>query len=390
MSPSVVVIDVTGRESNGDGSAVVSRSTGTGVIWTESGDVLTAAHVLDGALALSVRLLDGRRFSARVVGRDLSTDLALLHVDASGLQPAERGQSLSLSQGDWLVAIGAPYGLSYSVTAGVLSAKGRGGIGANLIEDYLQTDAALNPGNSGGPLCDLKGRVVGINAMVVADTRGIGFAVPVEMAVEVAKQLAARGHVSRPWLGVDYQDLTPDLARAMGAEPYSGVLLGGVNAAGPGMQAKLSPGDIVTRLGSASLHLGHDLARALSPLHPGQQVSLEVWRKGVRYQTQMVLGERPDGPPAPLPMESAPRASGLGLTVRAADKSVRNERSTRVASVVLGSAADRAALRKDDRILNADGQENPTVSDIARLSADGTLLLQVSRGARTFWAALHN
>lgn len=387
VNPSVVVVDVTGRESNAEGSVVVSRSTGTGVVWNAEGDIVTAAHVLDGALAVSVRLYDGRRFPARLVGRDLATDLAVMHVEATNLRPATRGRSLDLSQGDWLVAIGAPYGLSYSMTAGVLSAKGRGGIGANAIEDYLQTDAALNPGNSGGPLCDLQGRVVGINAMVVADTRGIGFAVPVEMASAVARELSLRGHVARPWLGVDFQDLTPDLAKALGAEPYSGVLLGGVSPAGPGVLAKLAPGDVLTRMAGKALHAGRDLVASLTELRPGQSVVVEVWRRGARYQTSIVLAERPEAALAPLPMERASAEPGLGLTLHAATGA--RDPYARVERVALGSAADRAALRKGDLLLAADGAERPSPADVTRASVDGALLLHVQRGAKSFWVALH-
>lgn len=387
VNPSVVVIDVTGRESAPDDSTTVTRSTGTGVIWSAAGEVVTAAHVLEGAVAVSVRLYDGRRYAARLLGRDMATDLAVLRIDAKDLKPAKLGRSMDLAQGDWVVAIGSPYGLSYSVTAGVLSAKGRGGIGANVIEDYLQTDASLNPGNSGGPLCDLSGRVVGINSMVVAETRGIGFSVPVEMASAVASALVQRGRVSRPWLGVDFQDLTPDLARAMGAEPYLGVLLGGVQPAGPGAPAKLSPGDVLTRLAGQPLKVGRDLVSVLTTLSPGQVVSAEVWRKGERYQTQITLAERPESSPPLLPMERPSAEQGLGLVLRAKGKASKDGYAV-VDKVALGSAADRAAVRRGDLVLAADGVDKPTPADLTRVSADGEVLLHLMRGARSFWVAL--
>lgn len=388
VNPSVVVIDVTGRETNADGAAVVSRSTGTGVLWSADGDIVTAAHVLEGALAVSVRLYDGRRFPGRLLGRDMATDLAVLHVDATQLPAARLGSSVALSQGDSLLAIGAPFGLSYSLSAGVLSAKGRGGIGANAIEDYLQTDAALNPGNSGGPLCDLQGRVVGINAMVVADTRGIGFAVPVEMAQVVAAELRAHGRVSRPWLGVDFQDLTPDLAEAMGAQSYMGVLLGSVRDPGPGASAKLAPGDVLVRFAGRPLRSGRDLVAALTELRPRQSVQAEVWRKGALYQTTLVLGERPEAPASPLPMERPSPELGLGLYVRAAEKTQTAGR-VRIDRVALGTAADRAALKKGDLIVEANGKALPTVAEVNAALLHGAVLLHVSRGERSFWVALH-
>ncbi len=195
-SPSVVQIDVTAHDDKADllahflghssGDEPIARGTGSGVVFTADGAILTNNHVVESALTINVRLRDGRTLPARLVGRDPATDLAVVKVDATGLVPAKFADSEASRVGESVVAIGSPFGLGYSVTAGVLSAKGRGGLGMNAIEDYLQTDASINPGNSGGPLCNLQGDVLGINTMIVGRGQGIGFAVPSNLAQHVA------------------------------------------------------------------------------------------------------------------------------------------------------------------------------------------------------------
>src|SRR5580658_8891929 len=230
VSPSVVQIDVSVRDESADqmlrwmarsggGDSAVAHGTGSGVVFTPDGAILTNNHVVDEALTINVHLRDGRLLPARLIGRDPSTDLAVIKVEAQGLVAAKFGDSEAVRVGEWTVAIGSPFGLGYTVTAGVLSAKGRGGLGMNAIEDYLQTDASINPGNSGGPLCDLSGDVLGINTMIVGRGQGIGFAVPSTMAQRVATQILKTGKVTRAWLGLGVQDLTPELAVAMHLPP---------------------------------------------------------------------------------------------------------------------------------------------------------------------------
>src|SRR6185312_1138625 len=198
-SPSVVQIDITARDEKADAlmrffgrsgqGEPVARGTGSGVVFTADGAILTNNHVVEEALTINVRFRDGRYLPARLVGRDPATDLAVVKVDAGGLTPAKFADSDAARVGEWVVAIGSPFGLGYTVTAGVLSAKGRGGLGMNMIEDYLQTDASINPGNSGGPLCNLQGDVLGVNTMIVGKGQGIGFAVPSNIAQRVGQQL---------------------------------------------------------------------------------------------------------------------------------------------------------------------------------------------------------
>jgi len=237
VGSAVVQIEVTARDESADqvsrffgrnGEGPIARGTGSGVIFTADGAILTNNHVIDNALTINVRLRDGRYLGARLVGRDPATDLAVIKIDAPNITAAKFGDSDQARVGEWVVAIGSPFGLTYSVTTGVLSAKGRGGIGMNAIEDYLQTDASINPGNSGGPLCDLDGRVLGINTMIVGHGTGIGFSVPSNLARRAAEQILKNGHVQRSWIGVGIQDLTPDqklLMDQVGEGPGSRLLL---------------------------------------------------------------------------------------------------------------------------------------------------------------------
>ena len=261
-SPSVVQIDVTARDEKADllshffgrngRDEPVARGMGSGVVFTPDGAILTNNHVVEEALTINVRLRDGRYLPGRLVGRDPATDLAVVKVDATGLTPAKFADSDAARVGEWVVAIGSPFGLGYTVTAGVLSAKGRGGLGMNAIEDYLQTDASINPGNSGGPLCNLQGDVLGINTMIVGRGQGIGFAVPSNLAQRVAGQILKTGHVSRAWLGVSVQDVTPEIATAMHLSPGAGALVNNVAADGPAFKANLRAGRRHRRRGGPS------------------------------------------------------------------------------------------------------------------------------------------
>ena len=229
VSPSVVQIDVT----TGDGGSQlrvfksdnVQHGLGSGVIFLADGAILTNNHVIESARTITVRLRDGRMFPARVAGRDPSTDLAVLRIDAKNLTPATFGDSDAARVGEWVIAIGSPFGFGHTVTTGVLSAKGRGGVGINAVEDYLQTDASINPGNSGGPLVNLDGRVLGINTMIVSRGQGIGLAVPSSLARRVAEQILRIGRVDRAFIGLGLQDLTPAIAAELPTAPQDGALV---------------------------------------------------------------------------------------------------------------------------------------------------------------------
>ena len=403
VSPSVVQIDVTSRDEGNDkalrwlgqrGDSPVARGTGSGVVFTPDGAILTNNHVVDEALSINVHLRDGRYLPAKLIGRDPATDLAVIKVETTGLVAAKIADSDKLRVGQWVVAIGSPFGLDYTVTSGVLSAKGRGGFGMNAVEDYLQTDASINPGNSGGPLCNLDGEVIGINSMI-AKGSGIGFAIPSNLVRHVADQILKTGHVERAWIGVGIQDLTPELAAAMKMDPSAGVLVNSISAGGPADKAQVHPGDVIASVSGKPVRDSHELQREIIAHDVGQTVQLEIIRAGKHYGTQVALVSRPGQAPAPLPVQQqgVPQ-SGLGLSVKdlTAAQSQQIGLPARplplVTAVVLGSSADRAGLKQGDVIVEVDGIQDPTSAQVQQQAADGQILLRVRRGESAFYAAL--
>jgi S1-C subfamily serine protease len=404
-NPSVVQVEVTARDEKADalaqllgrtgGDEPVARGMGSGIVFTADGAILTNNHVVESALTLNVRLGDGRYLPAHLVGRDPATDLAVLKVDATGLAPARFADSDAARVGEWVVAIGSPFGLNYTVTAGVLSAKGRGGLGMNAIEDYLQTDASINPGNSGGPLCNLQGDVVGVNTMVVGRGQGIGFAVPSNLAQRVAGQILRNGRVSRAWLGVGVQDVTPEIGAAIHVAPGTGALVNNVVATGPAYRANLRPGDVIAAVAGHPVHQAHDVVRETIEHDVGQPLALEILRGGVRYGTTVMLTERPERPVDPIPAQvQAPPHLGLGLIVRdvPAAQAERMGLPSRAAVVVVevkaGSSADRQGVKAGDVIVEANGVADPTAEKIAEMAKGGTLMVRIRRGENYFYSAL--
>jgi Do/DeqQ family serine protease len=405
VSPTVVQIDVTARSEKADVMArffghgagadePVARAMGSGVVFTPDGAILTNNHVVEDALTINVRLRDGRYLPARLVGRDPATDLAVVKVDATGLPAAKFADSEAARVGEWVVAIGSPFGLGYTVTAGVLSAKGRGGIGMNAIEDYLQTDASINPGNSGGPLCNLQGEVLGINTMIVGRGQGIGFAVPSNMAQTVATQILKTGRVSRAWLGVGVQDLTPELAAGLKVAPGAGALVNSVAPDGPAFRANVRPGDVIAAVGGHPVRDSHDLVRETIAQPVGQAIALEIVRGGNHYGAQVTLSERPEPHPDATPAQALQPHQGLGLVVRdlapaqVAQLGLGQRTLPIVTQVSPGSVADREGLRPGDVIVEVNGTPDPTSSQVADAAKGGSVLLRVKRGDGYFYAAL--
>ena len=404
VSPSVVQIDVTSRDETSDpmmrmlgtaDASPVARGTGSGVVFTPDGAILTNNHVIDTALTINVHLRDGRFLPAKLVGRDPATDLAVIKVDAQGLVAAHFADSDAARVGEMVVAIGSPFGLGYTVTTGVLSAKGRGGLGINAIEDYLQTDASINPGNSGGPLCNLEGQVLGINTMIVGRGAGIGFAVPSNLARRVADKVLKTGHVDRAWIGVGTQDLTPDLASALHVDARAGALVNLVGPNSPAEHAHLKPGDIIASVGGKQVRDSHELAREVLNHDVGSTVTLEVMREGHRYGTQIVLGTRPEQavPNVPVQQQSVPQ-SGMGLTVRdmSAEQAVTLGLAYRpvavVATVTPGSSADRAGVKANDVVLEADGVQQPSTAQLQQAAQDGAVVMRLKRDDSTFYTVV--
>ncbi|MCL2724992.1 MAG: trypsin-like peptidase domain-containing protein [Polyangiaceae bacterium] len=403
VSPSVVQIDITARDEQDqllrlfgrNPDSPIARGTGSGVVFSSDGAILTNNHVIDHSLTISVRLRDGRVFPAKLLGRDPGTDLAVIKIDATGLVAAKFADSDGARVGEWTVAIGSPFGLGYTVTTGVLSAKGRGALGMNLIEDYLQTDASINPGNSGGPLCDLNGSVIGINTMIVGHGTGIGFAVPSNLARRVADQLIKTGRVQRAWIGVGVQDLSPELAAALKVDPRVGVLVNSVADNGPAKKANLKPGDIIASVGGKKVIDTRELIRETIAHEVGQTVVLEILRNGKRYGTSAVLGAKPEPavPPLPVQQQGVPQA-GLGLNVRdltaeqASQVGLTGKTLPVVTTINPGSPADRAGLKPGDIIIEADGISEPNSAQLVKAAEDGQLLLLVRRRDQSFYATM--
>ena len=271
----------------------VQRGGGSGVIVRADGYVLTNNHVVNGASRIVVSLRDGREFPAEVVGVDPATDLAVVRIQATGLRAATFAERSGIRVGEWAVAIGSPFGLDYSVTAGIVSAVGRG-VGMNEIEDYVQTDASINPGNSGGALVNLRGEVIGINTMIVGRGSGIGFAVVSDLAERVAEQLIAGGRVRRAYLGVSYQPLTPALNQRLGLpESTRGARIGRVEDGGPAARAGLRPDDVIVAIDGAALEDGNALVQRIVRTRIGDRLRLTILRQGQPRQVEVTTAERP-------------------------------------------------------------------------------------------------
>lgn len=293
---------------------------GSGFIVDEDGYVLTNNHVINGASEITVILKNGHSYPAKVVGHDEKTDIALLKIEAEHKLPAVRfGKSDTLRVGEWVVAIGNPFGLDYSVTAGIISAKGRN-IGAGPYDNFLQTDASINPGNSGGPLFNMNGEVIGVNTAIRRDGQGIGFAVPIDMVKQVIPQLRDKGYVSRGYLGAGIQEMDAALAASFGVKERSGVLIGSVDADGPAAAAGIRPGDIVTSFNGKPTRTTRELLLAVAGSRPGEKVSAQVIRDKKSSRLTVAVAERPDtARPQVVPAKESQSSVVLGLKVAPVD-----------------------------------------------------------------------
>ena len=277
------------------------NSLGSGVIVSQDGFLLTNNHVIDGADEILVALKDGRSAPATVVGTDPESDLAVLRVALEGLPSITLGQSQALRVGDVVLAVGNPFGVGQTVTLGIVSATGRSHLGINTFEDFIQTDAAINPGNSGGALIDAHGNLVGINTAIFSrsgGSQGIGFAIPVDIAKLVMKQILQYGHVVRGWLGVEPQDITPQLAESFGLGDTAGVIVAGVLRDGPADKAGIRPGDVITSIAGKTIHDSQQVLQIISQTEPDSAVDIELLRAGKHQQVSARVSQRPVPHPA--------------------------------------------------------------------------------------------
>jgi serine protease Do len=356
---------------------------GTGVIASADGLVVTNNHVIAGADEVKVVLHDGREAMGTVVGADPDTDLAVLRIEASDLVPAKFGDSEESQVGDWVIALGSPFGLSQTVTAGIVSALGREGVGLARFENYIQTDAAINPGNSGGPLANIHGEVVGINTAIssaAGGNDGVGFAIPSRMVGRIVNDLADDGTVERGWLGVNIQPLDPDLAATFGHDARSGVLVAGVVEGTPASDAGLRPGDIILDIEGRQTDTPAGLARRIADFTPDTEVTIDFLRDGDVLSRVVRLGTRPGAGGSPVATTPAANAGPrLGLELAPLDDASREEASlnTRDGLFVRGVLADgpaaAAGIEPGDAILQIDGTSVTSLESFrAALEATGT------------------
>ena len=376
------------------------RSLGSGFIIDASGLILTNSHVVQKAEKIEVSLSDGRRFNAEIVGHDQMTDLALIRIQTGeNLPQLPLGDSESLEVGDWVVAIGSPFGLGNTVTAGIVSAKYRK-IGTSAYDDFIQTDASINPGNSGGPLLNLEGEVIGVNTAIFSRSGGnigIGFAVPINMVKELLPQLK-RGKVIRGWLGVLVQELSPELREKLGLEDEQGALVSDVTKESPAEQAGIQRGDLITSFDGTPVTEMSDLPGVVAMTPVGKEVVVEVLRKGRTRQFKVKVGELPipqEETEASGEMPSTPQL-GLGL------KEVTPEFSQRfglpvatglvVVQVVPDSPAAEAGMMPGDVILEVEQEAVEKVDDFIALTKDlqpgDSVLMLVYRGGNTLYLTL--
>ncbi len=377
---------------------------GSGVIISKDGYIITNNHVVEDADELMVTI-GKNEHQAEIVGRDPESDLAVIQIEANDLQPVKLGDSDKLKVGEWVLAVGNPFSelLDQTVTAGIVSAKGRSGLtrGQLSFEDFIQTDAAINPGNSGGALVNLRGELVGINTMIFSQSGGsvgIGFAIPINLARNVAEQLIETGEVSRGWLGVMIENLDEDLAQGFGYDGTEGVLVSQVVKDSPAEDAGLQSGDIILEVNGAETPNTSELMQKIAGISPGTTVNLTVWRGGDQETFRVKLGERPQNGQMQQRDQLESEENVLGLSVRnltpqlAQQFGYENETGVVVARVKSGSVAARERIQPGDLIKTVNRKPVRDVSDfnaiMGNLQPDDVVLFRLKRGDTSFFAAL--
>jgi serine protease Do len=375
---------------------------GSGVIVSPDGYILTNNHVVDGATDVRVTLPDRREFKATVIGTDARTDIALLKIDASNLPAITVGNSSRLQVGDAVLAIGNPYGVGQTVTMGIVSATGRSDLGIEEYEDFIQTDAPINPGNSGGALVNDRGELIGINTAILAQesggNQGIGFAVPVNLARQVMDQIETHGHVTRAYLGVNIQEVTPAVAKALGLDGPEGALITSVSPDSPAERAGLKVGDVILDINGAKVSERNQLRMQVSLMNPDQNVRLKVFRNGQNVDLTARLSEMPGEKVAKAGTENQDHEAALqGVSVEDLDARTARQlglpASTKgvvVTEVDPASQAASAGLKEGDVIQQVNRQPVESASDFARAvkKSSGASLLLVNRAGNEMFLAV--
>jgi serine protease Do len=377
-----------------------TESLGSGFIISSDGYVLTNYHVVGEADEIVVRLQDRRELDAELIGSDPQSDLALIKGDASDLPVVDIGSSDDLQVGEWVLAIGAPFGFDSSVTAGIVSAKGRSLPTDNYVP-FIQTDVAINPGNSGGPLFNLNGQVVGINSQIVSRSggyMGLSFAIPIDLAMDVADQLKETGEVSRGWLGVLIQEVDRDLAESFGLDKPMGALVAQVQSGSPAAEAGLQPGDVIIAFNGREIQRSAQLPKWVGALKAGTEAEMTVVRDGDEKTLEVTVGELPDNPQAGMagqPDQDQGESDKLGLEVRAASAAelarVKADHGVVITGVQDGPAA-RAGLSSGDLLVSLNGKPVDSLDAYREIAADlpdeGTVPALVNRDGNARFVAI--
>jgi serine protease Do len=376
-----------------------SQSLGSGFIISADGYILTNAHVINAADEVIVKLSDKREFKAKIIGSDRRTDVALLKIDAMGLPKVSIGDPNQLKVGEWVAAIGSPFGLENTMTAGIVSAKGRALPQENFVP-FIQTDVAINPGNSGGPLFNLKGEVVGINSQIYSrsgGSMGLSFSIPIDVAMDVSNQLKSGGKISRGWLGVSIQEISKDLADSFGMKNTNGALVAGVEKNGPADKGGLNAGDVILKFDGKAINSSSDLPRAVGGVKPGKTVNVEVLRKGSTKTLSVAVGEAPndkDDVTTPSKGTAKSEVNRIGLTLNDLTPQQKKKLNGKNGLLVTESqgAAALAGVRRGDVVLAINNTEVTTVEQfnkaLSGISNGKTVAVLVLRGESTLYVPI--
>lgn len=381
---------------NGAQPEYKSQSLGSGFIISSDGYILTNAHVVAEADEVIVKLSDKREFKAKIIGADRRTDVALVKIDATGLPKVTTGDPNKLKVGEWVAAIGSPFGLENTMTAGIVSAKGRALPQENFVP-FIQSDVAINPGNSGGPLFNLAGEVVGINSQIYSrsgGSMGLSFSIPIDVALDISNQLKSSGKITRGWLGVVIQELSKELAESFGMRNTNGALVAAVEKNGPADKGGLEAGDVITKFDNKSIVTSGDLPRAVGAAKPGKSVPVEVLRKGSEKVLMVSVGEMPsDGSEATQGNKPAvkPEPNRLGLILKELTPQQKKKLNGKNGLMVTDSqgAVAQAGVRRGDVILGLNNTEVQSLEQfnkqLAGFAAGKTVALLVLRGENTLY-----
>ncbi len=372
------------------------RSLGSGFIISDDGYIFTNNHVVENTDKILVKISDGKEYEAKIIGTDSKTDIALIKIKPDhNLAIAEIGDSDTLRVGEWVIAIGNPFGLEQTVTAGIVSAKGRV-IGAGTYDNFIQTDASINPGNSGGPLFNMQGKVIGINTAIVAQGQGIGFAIPINMAKSILADLKTKGKVTRGWLGISIQDISEDIAKSINYKNSNGVLVTDVFKDDPADKAGVRVGDIITEINGKAIKDTHELLLTTATLHVGDKATVKIIRDGKELFLQIIVAERKDKPETALAKTSG---GYFGISVQELTKDLAKQLGISqntgllVTDVEEGSAADNVGIQQHDVIIQVNkikvtSLKNYT-AEMAKAIQKKSVVLLIKRGNSNFFVGLH-